>query len=144
MKSNERIACEELLSKHGFRVTSGRTELLLFLKQSKRPLSVAAIQKGVNISMDKVTLYRALEDFSKLKIITKVNLQSPLTYYEYIHDNHHHHHIICERCNTIEDIETCKQTNLQKNILTHSKKFSAVTSHSLEFFGICKECSLRA
>ena len=141
MKTKDELLCEELLQKHSFRVTKGRVALLMFLKQSKKPLSALDILQQITYRLDKVTLYRALEDFSKSKIITKVNLQSTSTYYEYLHADHHHHHIICEQCDKIEDIETCNQTNLQKEILKYSKSFIKINSHSLEFFGVCKTCS---
>lgn len=141
MKSKELLACEELLQEHGYRITSGRLELLLFLKHSKNPLTAGEIQKGMRQKMDKVTLYRALEDFTTSKIVGKIHLQNRSTYYEFLHKDHHHHHIVCESCGKIEDIIHCEQTNLQRVILKSSKNFSNISSHSLEFFGICKICS---
>lgn len=140
MKSKDTLACEALLQEHGYRLTPGRVALLMFLKSSKKPLSARDIQKQLTHTMDKVTLYRALEDFATSKIVAKINLQDTATYYEFLHEDHHHHHIVCEKCGRIEDIENCNQTNLQKEVLKHSKSFTAINSHSLEFFGICKAC----
>jgi len=121
-------------------VTKGRVSMLVFLSRSSKPLTASEIQKGMGHTIDKVTLYRALEDFEKSKIITKVNLHGAATYYELIHEGHHHHHIVCEKCGRIEDIENCNQGSLQKEILKRSKSFVTISSHSLEFFGICKSC----
>lgn len=143
MKSKEHQSCEHILREHGYRVTEGRVTLLMFMKSSKHPLSVNAIQEGIPSKIDKVTLYRALEDFSKSKIIAKVNFHNTATYYEFIHKDHHHHHIVCENCGKIEDIETCNGENLQKELLKSSKNFDLITSHSLEFFGVCKKCSAK-
>ncbi len=141
MKSKDTLACEALLQEHGYRVTTGRIALLVFLRQSKKPLTASELQKGMNVPIDKVTLYRALEDFVQSKIVEKINLQDTSTYYEFLHKDHHHHHIICESCGKIEDMAHCEQVNLQKEILRSSKQFASITSHSLEFFGICKPCS---
>lgn len=141
MKSKDVLVFEELLRKHGYRITSGRIALLTFLSHAKKPLAAKNIRTGMDYKMDKVTLYRALEDFTKSKIVTKVNLQNSATYYEFLHKNQHHHHIVCEKCWKIEDIENCNQTNIQKKVLKSSKGFSSITSHSLEFFGICKFCN---
>ena len=130
-----------MLQENGYRITKGRVELLMFLKQNKNPLSAGDIQKQMNYKMDKVTLYRALEDFATSKIVVRVNLQGASTYYEFLHKDHHHHHIVCEKCGKIEDIKNCNQSNLQKEVLKHSKSFNTVNSHSLEFFGICKLCN---
>ncbi len=140
MKSKDVLTCEELLKEHTYRVTPGRVALLLFLKHAKKPLSVGDIQKQINHEIDKVTLYRALEDFAQSKIVAKISLRDTATYYEFIHANHHHHHIVCEQCGNMEDIESCNQGSLQKEILKHSKSFKIINSHSLEFFGICKDC----
>lgn len=141
MKSKEVLFYEETLQEHGYRITPGRIALLTFLRKTKKPITASDIQKKMEHKMDKVTLYRALEDFSKSKIIAKINLQDTVTYYEFIHEDHHHHHIVCEECGKIEDIENCNQTSLQKEILKSSKSFKIINSHSLEFFGICNTCS---
>lgn len=141
MKSKEILFCEELLHEHGYRLTPGRIALLTFLKKTKKPLTAVEIRKKLEYKMDKATLYRALEDFVASKIIEKINLQDTISYYEFCHADHHHHHIVCERCGKIEDIENCDQTNLQKEVLKHSKSFTSINSHSLEFFGVCKTCN---
>lgn len=140
MKSKDILACEALLQQHGYRLTPGRIALLMFLKKSVKPLSAGDIQKQLAHKMDKVTLYRALEDFATSKIVAKINLQDTATYYEFLHEDHHHHHIVCEKCGKIEDIKSCNQANLQKEILKHSKSFTTINSHSLEFFGVCRTC----
>lgn len=140
MKSKDIIFCEDLLKKHLYRVTPGRVVLLIFLRHAKKPLTVGDIQKQLDFAMNKVTLYRALEDFTQSKVIAKISLRNVATYYEFIHADHHHHHIVCEQCGALEDIENCNQVSLQKEILKHSKRFKVINSHSLEFFGICKNC----
>lgn len=141
MKSKEILFCEDILQEHGYRLTPGRIALLTFLKKTKKPITAGEVQKKLEYKMDKVTLYRALEDFVASKIIEKINLQDTISYYEFHHVNHHHHHIVCEKCGKIEDIESCNQNNLQEKTLKHSKNFAVINSHSLEFFGICKMCN---
>ncbi len=141
MQSQDNLIFKELLQVKGYRVTPLRIALLTFLSHSKKPLTAVDIKNEMTYSMDKVTLYRALEDFTDSKIVAKINLQGTSTYYEFMHKDHHHHHIICEKCGKIEDIKHCEQTNLQKSTLKLSKNFSVINSHSLEFFGLCKFCS---
>ncbi|MCX6756592.1 MAG: transcriptional repressor [Candidatus Nomurabacteria bacterium] len=141
MKSKEILFCEEILKEHGYRLTPGRITLLAFLKKTKKPINAGDIQKKLEYKMDKVTLYRALEDFVTSKIIEKINLQDTVSYYEFHHVDHHHHHIVCEKCGKIEDIESCNRNNLQKETLKQSRSFTVINSHSLEFFGICKICN---
>ncbi len=140
METTRELACKKILQDHNYRLTEGRIALLLFLQRSKSPLTATEILKQIPYKLDKVTLYRALHDFSKSKIITKINLQDGVNYYEFLHDNHHHHHIVCEKCGAIEDIEYCNQNTLEKDILKRLKKFATINSHSLEFFGLCLLC----
>jgi len=140
MKSNTIEATRALLAEHGYRVTEGRVELLTLLRNSLEPLTASEIHLRMNHSIDKATLYRALEDFVVSKIVAKVNLQDGVAYYELLHLDHHHHHIVCENCGKIEDIESCDQVSLQKKVLRSSKHFKIVNSHSLEFFGLCHAC----
>ena len=140
MKSKDSLACEAILTEHGYRLTPGRIALLIFLKSKEFPLTATDIQNQMSYKLDKVTLYRALEDFVTSKIITRVNLNNQASYYEFIHHDHHHHHIICEKCGKIEDIENCNQVEMQKEVIKSSKYFTTVTSHSLEFFGVCSKC----
>ena len=49
-----------------------------------------------------------------------------------------HHHLICQKCGTIEDISDCAVGDLEKDI--EKKKNFKIVSHSLEFYGMCKDC----
>lgn len=58
--------------------------------------------------------------------------------YEIKKDKYHHHHLICTNCGKVEDVEGEFLTKMENEI--KSKKGFLVKSHSLEFFGICKNC----
>lgn len=132
---------KQLLKEHGYRVTEGRLHLLSVLRSTHTPRTANELYKHLHTKIDKVTLYRALEDFAQSKIVTKVNLVEGVMHYEFLHKDHHHHHIVCEVCGKIEDIESCDQTSLLKETLSHSKQFKVINSHALEFFGVCISCS---
>ncbi len=141
MKSQDLQLCESLLKEHGYRVTPGRVSLLMYLKHAGKPLTATEIQKGIKSAIDKVTLYRALEDFVTSKIVGKVSLQSNAMYYEFLNEDHHHHHIVCDTCGKIEDIEYCGESTLERDILKSSKDFTMINSHAIEFFGTCRKCA---
>jgi Fe2+ or Zn2+ uptake regulation protein len=139
MISDDKKICEEILKVHGYRVTTGRVAILSAIKKSSKPLTALQLQEI--LSCDKVTLYRALDDFVHSKIISEVSLKGRALYYEFNHHDHHHHHIVCTRCGVIEDIKDCNEKVLQKTALKLTTSFEQVTSHSLEFFGVCKKCA---
>jgi Fe2+ or Zn2+ uptake regulation protein len=132
---------EEKLTDCGFRVTEKRVKLLELLAKAERPLSLEEIQKKVGKIMDRTTLYRALESLLEKKIIKTVDFGDKDDRYELNDENRHHHHIICQQCKKIEEIEDCAVEDSLLNFAKKSKQFSSIDNHSLEFFGICKDCS---
>lgn len=141
MPSTDILTCEQLLRESGFRVTSTRVALLMCLKKGAAPLTVADMVKRMGPRVDKVTLYRALEDFTRTGIVHKVHLHDAVAHYEFRRTGDHHHHIVCEQCGVIEDIGHCEQESLQGEVLKNAKLFAQINTHSLEFFGLCRSCA---
>ncbi|MBQ6625400.1 MAG: transcriptional repressor [Clostridia bacterium] len=50
-----------------------------------------------------------------------------------------HYHFVCNRCGKVSDIEEIETTQMLKN--AEKKIGGKITSHSLTFFGICKNCA---
>jgi len=130
---------EEVLRGHGFRATAGRIALIGALSRCPKPEPIEKIAKIVSRSLDAANVYRALEAFTAAGIARRIDFRDSKTYYELALDRHHHHHIVCVVCGKIEDVHGCAPS-LEKMALSRSKSFSAIQSHSLEFFGLCKSC----
>lgn len=127
----------QLIKSKGQRVTSQKKEVLCVLQ--KKPLTVAEIFKSVNtkkIQVDKATIYRILTSFMKLGLIREIFLNGREARYE-LSNSEHHHHLVCEECGNIEDVALCEDLLLKEVRKQSSFK---VKSHSLEFFGSCKNC----
>ncbi len=131
----------QILKENDYRLTKGKVEILLTLLKADKPIKIEDVVKNLNIKLDIVTIYRAVNSFLGKDIIKKINLGDMAAYYEINHAEHHHHHIICNICGLVEDIEDCHAINLEKKTLQISKSFETINSHSLEFFGVCKKCS---
>lgn len=86
-----------------------------------------------------VTVYRTLATFETAGILRRVDLHKDSVFYELA--EHHHHHIVCTDCGTVESFEDCDIKSVTKNALARSSKFDSVSSHSLEFFGVCRSCA---
>ena len=50
-----------------------------------------------------------------------------------------HYHFVCNKCGKVSDIEEIETTQMLKN--AEKKIGGKITSHSLTFFGICKNCA---
>lgn len=126
----------------GFKATPARLKILNVLKNNHLPISAAQILKQVGGKADQATIYRSLESFVDKNLVKRVILNNDRAYYELARENHdHHHHLVCQECNIIEDVKICSIKNIESGILEKSKNFSAIKSHSLEFFGLCTGCS---
>lgn len=129
-----------MLQKAGHRATPGRTLLLGALWEEKEPVAVEYLQKKLKGAFDKVTLYRSLESLVASGIVREVDFRHGHAHYELNVLRNHHHHIICTNCGVIEDA-TCDIGPLAKKVAKKSSKFSVVTDHSTEFFGVCNSCA---
>lgn len=119
------------------RSTSERRGLLAVLQKSTRPLTAAEIKKALGASTHTATVYRALDHFVHSGEVRRVELGGRAAHYEL--EREHHHHIVCTSCGDIEDVRW-EPRDLESRVLKESKKFRAIGSHSLEFFGICNRC----
>ena len=128
---------KETLRKNGLKATSGRIKLLELLSKAKHPVSIKEIVKAIGSRLlDEATIYRSLESFKEKELIRRVDFRRGYTYYELADDDHHH--LVCKNCGRIEDFEGCQ--DLIKKTLKQSKYFSQINEHSLELFGLCKQC----
>jgi len=124
----------------GLKTTKAREGLLHLFKYQARPLDVSEsirLLKKRGIKADQATVYRSLSTFSDKGIVRQVNFNDGVVRYE-IADKPEHHHAVCVKCNSIEDIMDCSVEKIEKQI--SEKKGFSVLNHSLEFFGICKNC----
>lgn len=117
------------------KVTPVRVKLLDVLEHAKKPLRAKDIIKIVK--SDIATVYRNLESLMKLGLVVKVFLDQKEAYFEL--KVGHHHHAICENCGRVANIRDLGHKKLDDEALKASG-FASIDSHSLEFFGLCKQC----
>lgn len=128
------------LRTEGHRITPIRGKILEFLSSSKSPISAPDLIynfKSADINVNKTTIYRELEFLLQKQLINEVEFGDGKKRYEM--DNGHHHHLVCLNCSKVEDV------NLDADLSGEQKKIEKETgfkikSHSLEFFGYCKDC----
>lgn len=88
---------------------------------------------------DRATIYRNIDLFEKLGIITKLWLgwQTKIELSGIF--QHHHHHLSCVNCNKVWIL--LEDTTIENRIdkLAKNRNFKAM-DHQLEIKGICKNC----
>lgn len=140
MNQNILHDCKEELRESDLKVTPARLAVLKLLESTEAPVDVASIisyldDKG--IKADPATVFRIMNVFTERGLAKQIQLQEGKARYE-LAANADHHHLVCSRCGDIQDISDCNIDGLERDI--EKKKGFKVTSHSLEFFGICKSC----
>lgn len=129
-----------LLKEFGLKVTKARILVLESLEKSKYPLDIETLYKKIKKSkIDLATLYRTMSSFEEKGIIRRVDLRKDTVLYEM--NRGHHHHIVCIKCREIEDFENKELEKVLNIISRKSLKFKNITDHSLEMFGLCRECA---
>ncbi len=125
------------LKQNGYRLTRQRLcvlDILLHSPQSVEKIHQRLIEK--NIKIHKVTLYRILDLFAQFGFVGNTHLKGKTKHYE-LHSPLHHHHLVCNTCDTVEDV------SLREDLLLKEVKRNTafrIDSHHLEFFGVCAKC----
>lgn len=111
------------------------------LTKISSPLSIQEIleklsEKGLN--PNKTTVYREIEFLTKQGLVSAVDFGEGKKRYEGS-AGEHHHHIICINCKGVKDISEDMDLDQIHSSVVKKAGYKPV-GHSLEFFGLCKNC----
>ncbi|PIR96932.1 MAG: hypothetical protein COT91_04100 [Candidatus Doudnabacteria bacterium CG10_big_fil_rev_8_21_14_0_10_41_10] len=126
--------------KAGFRSTKKRRALIKVLVAATAPLTENELRgklKLLKLSPNKTTVYRQMKKLLRLNIIQEVDFGDRKKRYELA--TNHHHHLVCNNCHKIQDVKFENELKQQEKLIERNKKFH-VTTHTLEFFGLCAKC----
>jgi Fur family ferric uptake transcriptional regulator len=130
-----------LLKGAGYRLTKPRRGVAHVLLLEQTPLSIEEIHSRLSDrSINRVSIYRTIQLLCDLGIVCRLQFHEGFARYELADAfGSHHHHFVCNLCGRVEDIDACPLEATEQAIArrTHSQ----VTSHSLEFYGVCGVCA---
>lgn len=88
----------------------------------------------------RASIYRALEQFEELGLVSRIELTRGTAAYERIEpDGHHHHHAICRNCGKTETFE---DPTLERAIGRVCEGISfEISEHDVLLRGLCKRCA---
>ena len=109
------------------------------LKNTPNSLTAEEIYNDVSqkIDINLSTVYRTLNNLVDKDLVTKVVRQDKIAYYELASEDSNKHYMICDQCNN------AYTTDIDVNKIARKIKRETgfnITSHTLEFHGICPEC----
>lgn len=119
--------------------TPARIAVTDYLYSIDFPVDIEKIIKFLrskNLNTNKVTVYRIVDYLYKNGTLERLDFGEGKFRYEVKKGDHHH--LICDKCGSIQDVSD-NFTKEFENDITKNNGF-LVKKHSLEFFGICKNC----
>lgn len=131
---------ENILTNHGIKPTTNRVLVLKDLQKRTSPVNLADLEMSLD-PMDKASIFRVLELFSKNDIVHVIEDGSRSLKYELCHGKDHHSltdqhaHFYCEKCGAVECLE---DADLPQIAFPENYKVKSV---NLMFKGICSKCN---
>ncbi len=137
-------AFKDSIREKGYKLTHQRKAILEKIIENKgKHLTTEEVFETVKINFPEIglaTVYRTLQLFVEIGIVSTLNLDDGIVRYELkdINDEHQHHHLVCTKCGSLYEVEMDLLEDLEKNI---SEKYNfTIVNHSLKFYGICNKC----
>lgn len=138
--SNDEL--KNILRKSGLRITAHRLSVLASVTKTKQPSTVyeivEALRKKENI--DQATVYRNLNSLHEAGILRRLDFNHGHAHYE-LETGKASQQIVCGKCETIEKIDGISVDSVVQKMIQKSRKFKNTTTHSIEVYGICKNCA---
>lgn len=122
----------------GIKETKARKALFAALQSLDSPQKADDIISLVPIPIHKVTVYRDLKLFVQAGLVEEVQFEERSTRYQLKRETHNHH-LICEQCGIINEVELPGDLDEEEKRIQKNTGFT-VLKHSLEFYGICRNC----
>lgn len=129
------------LREAGLKATVPRVKILEIMEQSNvRHFSAEDIYKALLDEGEEVgiaTIYRVLTQFESAGLVTRHHFEGGISVFE-LDNGEHHDHILCIKCGKVEEFVDNVIEQRQKAIADEAG-FS-MTDHSLNIYGICRDC----
>jgi Fe2+ or Zn2+ uptake regulation protein len=125
----------------GYRVTGPRRAVAELVAHRGGPFTAAdllADARSGRVGIGRATVFRALEVFSELGVVERLDL--PSGEHAYVGcEPAHHHHVVCDRCGRTTEIDDAGVRDVVGAI--ERRTGFQIDSHRLELFGRCPDCA---
>ena len=129
------------LDSAGLRLTDARRKVATLIADRDGPFTAADLLEDARtrrLGIGRATVFRALDAFSELNVVERLDL--PNGDHAYVGcDPAHHHHVVCERCGRTTEIDDGGIRDIVRAI--ERRTGYRVDSHRLELFGRCPTCA---
>lgn len=135
----EVLTIATVLKQQGYSLTKTRQAVFNAMMDTG-PITMAQLVNKVHTHADRASVYRTVELFEKLGVITR--LQIGWKYKLELSDlfTEHHHHATCMQCGSVLSLNEDEALEAGIRKLAQDAQFS-IASHSLEIRGFCSKCA---
>ena len=134
----------EALKKTGVRLTPQRVMILQAITQGDGHMTAEEIQSRVREVypyIDLATVYRTLQLFKRLRMVTEIDLGAGASQYE-LAGSGRHHHLICRNCSATFDLPLGYLDDLRQSLRSGFSFEPDLESFTLT--GLCAKCADQA
>ena len=134
----------DALDRAGYRLTEPRRAVATLIAGRDGHFTAADLEEDArarHLPIGRATIFRALDLFTELEVVERVDL--PDGGHAYVPcEPVHHHHVICTNCGRATEIEDVGIEALLEAVKRETGY--DVSSHRLELFGLCPICQTQA
>ena len=102
---------------------------------------LAADLRSAEVRVSRATVYRTLDILYDLNFVSKSTLGHKHQHYENMVGRAHHDHLVCNKCDKVIEFVNDDIERLQHEVCKNLG--FKMTSHTLQIFGICRDCQAK-
>lgn len=141
--ASERYPLIQALDQAGVRVTEPRRAVARLVSEQGGHFTANDLVRAASrhrLAVGRATVFRALDLFTELNLVERLDL--PDGGHAYVAcDAAHHHHVVCSVCGRSVDAADSGMAEVVAKIAERTGY--TIATHRLELFGLCPECARR-
>lgn len=129
------------LDQAGYRLTEPRRAVAELIARREGHFTAQDLlddAKVRRLGIGRATVFRALDLFTELQVLERLDLPTGEHAYVPCAPAGHHHHIVCSQCGRVTEVDDAGLTGAVEEIQRRSGW--QVESHRLELYGRCPRC----
>ncbi len=98
---------------------------------------LVADARARRLGIGRATIFRALDLFTELNVVERLDL--PTGEHAYVPcEPTHHHHVVCSKCGRSTEVADCGMRAVADEVARRTGY--SIETHRLELFGVCPQC----
>lgn len=129
------------LDQAGYRLTEPRRAVADLIAAREGHFTAADLlddAKARRLGIGRATIFRALDLFTELNVLERLDLPTGEHAYVPCEPAHHHHHVVCSTCGRTTEVDDAGLVDAVEEI--QRRTGWQVESHRLELYGRCPRC----